>query len=485
MSCVSAMAVAMAMVSRREQAQLHAGQALRDAVTHGRHAAGHLGRGATRTRLLPDQLRPGLVGLVRRQHVVVGRDDAQVAAPSRPRCGTCPPAARPRRHAPRWRSPCARGLAGAHQPVDAAVPGRRCAVACAALGDTAGDLGRRTGCSAGGLAGLDVTMALDYSVEAELQRQAAGGHEQMWLCHYSPHTPAGGGRQSAGTGGYADNPDGVMRCFRSHDREPIAPSPGGARPRRRRCTNCASAMAATSPRTLDLRLRLADLAPRVRRRRAPQRRWCMAGTARLRMRSRVNRGTPQQPGLGVRAAARRRLPRPGVPAECPRVPTTRLERLWAREHAHRCLRRAPAALPARRRAWCRPWPSRSAGAANGLPAAPARPRDAAHPAPRPRALRHHDGLPGPAPPACLARTRPGATARSKALDGAGPAATGWTADRRLLPPASARRLATAPLAHCSEVGLAVSTSCSHAGVVGRPGRAPGSAAAHAARRRRR
>jgi hypothetical protein len=77
MSWLSATAVAMAMVSR-EQAQLHAGRALRDAVAHGRHAAGHLGRGAQAARLVLDQVGVMLQRLVRRQHVVVGVDDADV-----------------------------------------------------------------------------------------------------------------------------------------------------------------------------------------------------------------------------------------------------------------------------------------------------------------------------------------------------------------------------------------------------------------------
>jgi hypothetical protein len=62
----------------REQAQLHAGQALRDAVAHRRHAAGHLHGGAQAVRLGADLGWVALVGLVGRQHVVVGRDDAQM-----------------------------------------------------------------------------------------------------------------------------------------------------------------------------------------------------------------------------------------------------------------------------------------------------------------------------------------------------------------------------------------------------------------------
>ena len=62
----------------REQRQLHAGQALRHAVAHRRHAAGHLQRGAKARRFVAQQRRVGFVGLVRRQHVVVGADNADV-----------------------------------------------------------------------------------------------------------------------------------------------------------------------------------------------------------------------------------------------------------------------------------------------------------------------------------------------------------------------------------------------------------------------
>ena len=63
----------------REQRQLHAGLALGDAVAHRRHAARDLGRAADRARGVADQRGIGLVGLMRRQHVVVGGDDAEVA----------------------------------------------------------------------------------------------------------------------------------------------------------------------------------------------------------------------------------------------------------------------------------------------------------------------------------------------------------------------------------------------------------------------
>ena len=62
----------------REQAQFHARLALGDAIAHGRNATRHLGRGPQAPRLIADQGRVGLVGLVRRQHVVVGRDHANV-----------------------------------------------------------------------------------------------------------------------------------------------------------------------------------------------------------------------------------------------------------------------------------------------------------------------------------------------------------------------------------------------------------------------
>ena len=61
-----------------EQRQLHAGQALRDAIAHRRHAAGELRHGAGLARRHLDQRRVALQRLVRRQHVVVGRDDADV-----------------------------------------------------------------------------------------------------------------------------------------------------------------------------------------------------------------------------------------------------------------------------------------------------------------------------------------------------------------------------------------------------------------------
>ncbi len=63
-----------------EQRQFHAGFALRHAVAHGRRAAGDLRRGADFAR--PDLHAFGIavIGLMRRQHVVVGGDNTQVRA---------------------------------------------------------------------------------------------------------------------------------------------------------------------------------------------------------------------------------------------------------------------------------------------------------------------------------------------------------------------------------------------------------------------
>ncbi len=62
----------------REQRQLHAGIALRDAVAHRRHAAGDLRHRAHFTRRRADQRGIALIGLVRGQHVVVRGDDAEI-----------------------------------------------------------------------------------------------------------------------------------------------------------------------------------------------------------------------------------------------------------------------------------------------------------------------------------------------------------------------------------------------------------------------
>ena len=61
-----------------KQRQLHARLSLRDAVAHGGHAAGHLGDTAGLARGILDQLRIGFERLMRREHVVVGGDDAEV-----------------------------------------------------------------------------------------------------------------------------------------------------------------------------------------------------------------------------------------------------------------------------------------------------------------------------------------------------------------------------------------------------------------------
>ena len=62
----------------REQRQFHATAALGDAVAHRRHTAGHLCRSTELAGDLADLLGIGLERLVRREHVVVGGDDAQV-----------------------------------------------------------------------------------------------------------------------------------------------------------------------------------------------------------------------------------------------------------------------------------------------------------------------------------------------------------------------------------------------------------------------
>ena len=65
-------------VVAREQRQLHARASLGDAIAHRRHAAGDLRGGAEFARDLADDFRVMLERLVRREHVVVGVDDAQV-----------------------------------------------------------------------------------------------------------------------------------------------------------------------------------------------------------------------------------------------------------------------------------------------------------------------------------------------------------------------------------------------------------------------
>ena len=64
----------------REQRQLHSGAALGDTVAHRRHAAGHLRAAAHVARRHADQRGVVLHRLMRAQHVVVGRHNAQIAA---------------------------------------------------------------------------------------------------------------------------------------------------------------------------------------------------------------------------------------------------------------------------------------------------------------------------------------------------------------------------------------------------------------------
>ena len=58
-----------------EQRYLHAGLPLGNTVTHRRHTAGKLSHGINLTRRLLDDFGKALQRLVRRQHIVVGRDD--------------------------------------------------------------------------------------------------------------------------------------------------------------------------------------------------------------------------------------------------------------------------------------------------------------------------------------------------------------------------------------------------------------------------
>ena len=113
---------------------------------------------------------------------------------------------------------------------------------------------------------------------------------------------------------------------------------------------------------LGLRLRLADLAPGVRRRRTPH-----GAGARLAPRAaHALAREPRHAGAarpGVRAAARRRLPRHGLPHARASAPTAELERLWAREMPTGVYDARLAALPHAAGHGARRWPSRSAGAA--------------------------------------------------------------------------------------------------------------------------
>ena len=62
----------------RKERKLHPRLALRDAVAHRRHPARHLRDAAGFPRRVLDQFRIGLEGLMRRKHVVVGGDDAEI-----------------------------------------------------------------------------------------------------------------------------------------------------------------------------------------------------------------------------------------------------------------------------------------------------------------------------------------------------------------------------------------------------------------------
>ena len=62
----------------REQRQFHAGLALGHAIAHGRNATRHLRRAARRAGRDADHFGVSLEGLMRRQHVVERRDDAEV-----------------------------------------------------------------------------------------------------------------------------------------------------------------------------------------------------------------------------------------------------------------------------------------------------------------------------------------------------------------------------------------------------------------------
>ena len=66
-----------------EQAQLHAGCALRHAIAHGGHTTRHLGGRAQLAGFVLDQVRVVLQRCMRRQHVVVGIDDPDIG---RSRC---------------------------------------------------------------------------------------------------------------------------------------------------------------------------------------------------------------------------------------------------------------------------------------------------------------------------------------------------------------------------------------------------------------
>ena len=78
MSCDSAIAGREGDDVAREQRQLHAGAPLRHAVAHGGHAARDLRNAARLARGLLENRRERLIGLMRRQHVVIGGDDGEI-----------------------------------------------------------------------------------------------------------------------------------------------------------------------------------------------------------------------------------------------------------------------------------------------------------------------------------------------------------------------------------------------------------------------
>ncbi|MCY1229706.1 hypothetical protein D9M72_420830 [compost metagenome] len=62
----------------REERELHARLPLGDAIAHGRHTAGNLCDAARFARRIADERRIGLERLVRREHVIIGGDDAEI-----------------------------------------------------------------------------------------------------------------------------------------------------------------------------------------------------------------------------------------------------------------------------------------------------------------------------------------------------------------------------------------------------------------------
>ena len=74
----------------REQRQLHALKALRDAVAHRRHAARDLRDRADLARRFADDVGITLVRRVRREHVVVGGDDADIRPLAAEQHRSCP-----------------------------------------------------------------------------------------------------------------------------------------------------------------------------------------------------------------------------------------------------------------------------------------------------------------------------------------------------------------------------------------------------------